>query len=299
MTSTEKNSFERKKQTEKGMQRGAVHSPAINGDVDSGIFSVGVITNLEDGFACSFLEAVQEVCLAHDVLVNLAICHNSLEQVAVVDKFVAKGIRNIIILGHDLNLDFNIFENARSQGVNIVFFDRVIPGSFADYVGLDNHDAITSIMNDAARRGIESLIYADISDQDVDSTRERRNAFIEECVKRGIKHSIFAVPKLSVDRYEPFKICRDFLARQGRLNGSGLICANDRIAMSIVNACPRYLRVYSIDGSPGAVQSGIISYRQPTGEMALTALEALQRQLLNGYRCQAEKIRVKGELMRI
>lgn len=299
MNSTAKNSFKRKKLIENETSERAAHSAVIPAGVNKDIFSVGVITNLEDNFACSFLEAVQDSCLAHDVLVNLAICHNSLEQVSVVKKFVARDIRNIIILGHDLNLDFNIFEYVRAQGVNIVFFDRVIPGSFADYVGLDNHDAITSIMNDAVRRGLESLIYADISDQDVDSTRERRRVFIDECTQRGIKHSIFAVPKLSKDNYEPIRICRDFLTRQGRLNGTGLICANDRIALSIVSVCPRNLRIYSIDGSPCAVQSGIISYRQPTREMALTALDALRRQLRNGYRCQAEKIRIKGELMRI
>ena len=262
------------------------------------IDEVGVIATVRNQFSRDFIESVHDTCMDNDAMINLALAHDSAGQTEMAIKLVTRGIRNIIIWGFDRDLDFSTFERIRALGVNIVFFDRVIPGPFADYVGLDNQDAIVSIMDDAIKECAEKFIYVDITDMNVDSNNERKEYFLKECQKRGLEHSMFSVPWHPKDKLLPTNICHDFLAKEKCSGNTAMICVNDTIALSVIGACPRNMPVYGVDGSPDALQAGIISYRQPVIEMAAAAVKALEDQQKKGEKWKARKIRFKGGLLK-
>ncbi len=262
------------------------------------IETVGVITTLRDQFSRDFIEGVHEACSENDALVTLAIAETVSEQNKMALKLVAKGIRNIIVWGFDKSLDFKVFERVRALGINIVFFDRIIPGPFADFVGLDNKDAMKVIFDDAIKNGIDNFIYADVSGLNVDSNDERLKCFIQECKEGEFEYSKLAIPWQTEDNLEPFNICREFFKKHECKKTTALVCLNDIVALSIFDTCPKKIKIYSIDGSSKAVNAGIISYLQPIRKMAVAAVKALERQQKTGEKWKAKKIRFKGKLLR-
>jgi len=68
----------------------------------------------------------------------------------------ARGVKDLIIWGADRSFDFRVFERLRILGANMTFFDQVVPGPFADYVGLDNRAALEALIGQAAADGAAS-----------------------------------------------------------------------------------------------------------------------------------------------
>ncbi len=261
------------------------------------IDEVGVIATLRSQYSRDFIESVHDTCMENDAMINLALAETSAEQLEAAVKLFTRGLRNLIIWGYDRNIDFDTFERLRALGMNIVFFDRVVPGPFADFVGLDNEDAIVSMLDDAAGHGAEKFIYVDIAEL-MDSNLERLHCFEQECRKRGCEHDRIVVPFLPQDEFAPMNIFHNYLANHDCSVSTAIICVNDAVAQSILGACPRNMPVYGVDGSPKALQAGIISYRQPIREMAAAAVKALESQQKKGEKWKAKKIRFKGKLMR-
>lgn len=262
------------------------------------ISEVGVIATLRDQFSRDFIESVHAACMENDALITLALADDSAEQMQMAIKLVSRGLRNIILWGYDRGLDFDTFERIRALGVNIVFFDRILPGPYADYVGLDNSHAVNCLIEDAVKHDITRFIYIDVANIVLDSNTERLQAFQRETKKRGYKNSIMSLPFMPEDKFEPLNLFHDFLIREGDLDSTAVICVNDIVALSIIGACPRNVPIYSIDGTRDALQAGIISYRQPIREMAVASVKALEKQQQKGDKWKAQKIRFKGELVR-
>jgi DNA-binding LacI/PurR family transcriptional regulator len=261
------------------------------------IETVGLITTLRDQFSRDFIEAVHEACLQKDALMTLAISETTSEQNSMALKLVAKGIRNLIVWGFDRSLDFQAFARIRALGVNIVFFDRVIPGDFADFVGLDNQDAMKTIFEHSSKNNIDNFIYADASGLNVDSNNGRLNAFIQRCEKGGFEYTKFLVPWEPNNKAKMSEAGRKFFKKHKCNKSTALVCVNDIVALSILEACPRNIQIYSIDGSPEAVNAGIMSYSQPIRKMAMAAVKALWKQHKTGEKWRAEKIIFKGKLL--
>lgn len=262
------------------------------------IETIGLITTLRDQFSRDFIEAVHAACSESDALLTLTISETTSEQNSMALRLAGKGIRNIIVWGFDKTLDFNAFERIRALGVNIVFFDRIIPGPFADFVGLDNQDAMKKIFEDAKKKGFKNFIYADISGLDVDSNDERLSSFINECQKGGFKYLKFALPWQLGNKLKAYGICGDFFKKNKAKNSTAMVCVNDIVALSLLKECPENIKIYSVDGSPEAVNAGIVSYSQPIRKMAKEAVKALARQQKAGEKWKAGKFLFKGKLLR-
>lgn len=261
------------------------------------IETVGVITTLRDQFSRDFIESIHAACAEKDALVTLAIAENTSEQINMAVKLVARGIKNIIVWGFDRDLDFRVFERIRALGVNIVFFDRVIPGPFADFVGLDNRDALKVMFEDATKNGVKNFIYADAAGLNVDSNAERLKQFERECRKAGVECSSFGIPWPLDDGAEAMNICSNFFAKYKASGRTALFCVNDIMALAIFRSCPANIDIYSINGSAKAVAAGIKSYFQPVREMAAAAVGALEYQQKAGEKWKARKICFKGKLL--
>lgn len=145
--------------------------------------SVGLITTLPHEFSGRFVAAVSRCCRELDALLVLGIPEPDTgpQQLEIAVRMATRGVKDLIVWGADRNFDFRVFERLRILGVNLVFFDQVLPGDFADYVGLDNRAAIRALLAKARADGAERMIFVNYSDLDVDTNAERQQAF-EACL---------------------------------------------------------------------------------------------------------------------
>ena len=113
--------------------------------------NIGLITTLPHTFSGQFVEAVSRRCEELDALLVLGIPEPDTgeRQLEIALRMASRGVRDLIVWGADRGFDFSVFERLRILGVNLVFYDQVIPGPFADYVGLDNAGAMRLLLEQA------------------------------------------------------------------------------------------------------------------------------------------------------
>lgn len=269
----------------------------FSGNTDD-IKEIAIITTLRDPFSIEFIESAEKICGDNDILTIISVAkEGTSEQTEKALKLTAKGIKNIIIWGFDKRVDFRVFERIRVLGINMVFFDRVIPGQFADFVGLDNAHGISVIFKKALSDGCKNFIFADISDLQVDSNIERKKTFVELCKKHNFDYSVISVPWRPKNKEEIKKISDKFFANYPYRENTALICVNDTIAISLFDFKPQYAKIYGIDGTKEAVGLGITTYLQPISKMAEASIVALQNQKRLGSKWNARQYRLKGELI--
>ncbi len=272
---------------------GTCVSSAFRGSSD-GMEQIAVIATLRDPFAADFIDAVNKACRENDALNVLAIAEmKSSEQSELAASLAARGVRDLIVWGYDRRFDFSVFERLRILGVNMVFFDRLKPGPYADFVGLDNRAAIEAIFKRALADGMKSMLYVEISELSVDSNDERRSAAMELCGKHGIGFETETVPYL-LDPSPSSSVAKRLKSLD---KGSAVLCVNDRVALSLKPLAQPSTRLYSVDGTPEAVQAGVVSYSQPIREMAAAAVECLMRQQRLGPKWKAGNYLFKGGIV--
>lgn len=280
---------------ERKTKTGTTVAETFRGNSDA-IDLVAVITTLDDQFSRVFLEALHAACAANDALLVLAVAkERAAEQDAQALKLAAKGVKNIVVWGFDKSIDTALFQRLRILGVNSVFFDRVVPADFADFVGLDNRHAIQTLMDAAAATG--PCAFANIAGLNIDSNAERERSFLDECRRRKLPHSLFQIPWDALDTPAAEQFCRVFFASRGKDLPAAVVCVNDRVALAVKAACPTGVEVYSVDGTAEALAAGIVTYSQPIGMMAAATVRALESQRREGKDWQPRQYRFKGELL--
>ena len=261
--------------------------------------SVGLITTLPHEFSGRFVEAVSRCCRELDALLVLGIPDpdEGQAQLEIAVRMATRGVKDLIVWGADRNFDFRVFERLRILGVNLVFYDQVLPGNFADYVGLDNEGAVRALLAKAKADGAKQMIFVNYSDLDVDTNAERRNAF-----------ETFSHP--AIRRREVRTIRRDApnsdwrrlgaeLARKTEENGghTAILAVNAPVLLRLFPAPPQGGRLYCVDSAPELSSLGATGCGQPIREMAEAAVEALQNQRKKGEEWKAEIRRFPGRLV--
>lgn len=255
------------------------------------IESVGILATLRETFAVEFIDTLTRLMNERGILAVLAAQEpQSALQAGSAVRLFSKGVRNLIVWGLDRRLDFSLFEKLRVLGVNLVFFDRVEPGPFADFVGLDNRNAVEQLFcYTLARKKPRRILFANRAGLAVDALDQRRDRCRELCRQHGIDFAEALLPR----RISPEQ-ARE--AVRNLDNETALFCANDEIALPLKMASPE-LDCCSIDGTGEAAASGIVSIRQPMAAMAAAALDALERQRKLGARWKAGKTLFNGTLI--
>lgn len=254
------------------------------------IESVGILTTLHETFAVEFIDTLTRLLNGRDILAILvAQEQRSSLQAATAVRLFSKGVRNLIVWGFDRRIDFSLFEKLRVLGVNLVFFDRVEPGPFADFVGLDNHDAIEQLFRHTLARKPRRILFVNRADLAVDALAQRRDSCRELCRLYGIDFAETQLPH----RFSPEQARETVRSLD---SGTVLFCGNDEIALPLKAAAPE-LECCSIDGTGEAAAAGIVSIRQPMAAMAAATLDALERQRKLGLRWNAGRKLFRGTLI--
>ncbi len=237
--------------------------------------TVGVLAPIRDPFAREFLHTLCEESARRDAVTALEPAESGAEQNRAVMRLALHGVRDLVVWGIDRTLDFDLFLRLRILGVNLVFFDRIHPGTIADYVGLDNAEAFRRLTAIAQKQNIKQIYFADPSGLDIDSNRERRDCCRTACRGNNIAFST-EFPAV-------------FPAR------SAIFAVNDPAAL----ACCKYnVPVFSIDGTPEAEKAGIVSLRQPMAELAKACFRSLREQRRLGSRWRAQEYRLPAESLK-
>jgi len=241
---------------------------------------IALLTSIGDPFALEFIRAVEKELTAADLLLILRLTDETpeKEEEAAID-LVGKGVTNLIIWPSGHAFPKTTFERLRVLGANLVFFDRMVPDSYADYVGLDNDDAMARLFTYAAQHGLKNPVFVTHSDLTADSDKLREQAFRKRCPEGRI----IALPR------------ENRLARlpAGITPQSTIFCVNDAMAVKLQPFLGKQL-LLGIDGLPG---TRVVSCKQPMAAMARAAVAALLRQQKLGAKWKAARKFFQGELI--
>jgi len=254
--------------------------------------SIGVITTLPHRFSGLFVEAVSRRCSQEDALLTLGIPDpdTAEEQLKLAIRMVSHGVRDIIIWGANRNFDFKVFERLRILGVNLVFFDQVIPGDYADYVGLDNACAVQELFECALSRGAQDFVFLTFDDQDVDTNKEREEAFNSCLSSHHLQGRTLRISSTATHSE------RHRIADDACRPGCAVIAVNSPLLLQLFSAPPPQARLYCVDYIDQLAEIGAVGYRQPISEMADIAVNMLLEQRRKGDKWHSVIRRVKGEL---
>lgn len=244
---------------------------------------IALLASVRDPFALEFIRAVEKELVAADMLLVLRLTDETPEkeeQAAV--ELVGKGVNNLIVWPSGRSFPEKTFERLRVLGANMVFFDRMLPGEYADYIGLDNLDAMRKLFAYALKRGMKKPVFATHADMVADSVKLREDAFRQQCDAHGFDGAIVALPQKPELRRRPEKIPA----------GATVFCVNDAMA----NRLRQYLSGQLLLGIDGLGED-LVSCKQPMAEMARAAVASLLQQQRKGARWRASKQFFKGELI--
>lgn len=270
----------------------ADHFQAHKGELKS----IGLITALPHEFSGKFVGSVSDCCEKEDILLALGIPQeeSAQKQFSIACRMVSRGVKNLIVWGAEQNGGNAVFERLRILGVNMVFFDQVIPGNYADFVGLDNCQAVSDLFDAAVRRGKKELIFLNYSDLAVDSNFEREAEFLRKAAESGIKSGVYKIP-----RHCSLTECRDFLRTlpDNRDNDCAVIGVNGSIIKKLFPENPRNYALFCVDDLPEWNDLEVSCCAQPVAEMAAGAVEMLKNQCRKGEKWQSTIRRFAGELI--
>jgi DNA-binding LacI/PurR family transcriptional regulator len=240
---------------------------------------------VDSPFSLEFIQAVELEVTANDMLLILRLTDETPEkdeQTAV--ELIGKGVVNMIIWPSARAFPSQIFGRLRVLGANMVFFDRMLPGPYADYVGLDNDDAMAGLFSCASPRDLANPVFVTHSDLIADSDRMREDAFMKQCRKRGLKGQVVALPfKAGIAKLP-----------ESLFKASAVFCVNDEMAARLQPQL-KGRPLFGIDG----LSDRFISYRQPMAEMAKAAVAALLEQQRKGPKWKTSRRFFKGELINV
>jgi len=216
------------------------------------------------------------------------------EEQAILD-IMAKDIHHLIIWPQRAGRLSELTRRLRVLGANMVFFDRILPGPGADFVGLDNVRAATQLVDHAVAAGCTRLAFVNHDEEMVDSNRERLVGFERRCRKHGIPYEIHVMPREG-NRVPAARRLIETAYPWADGEPLGFVCANDSLARTVRSMCRPDSPVYGIDGVVEPHER-IVTISQPLDRMAEKAVDLLFKQQGLGDRWTATQVRLRGTLV--
>lgn len=256
--------------------------------------SIGLIPPMPftNRFANRFVEAVSACCDEMEAMLVLGIPNpvTAEQQLKIAKRMTSRGIKDIIVWCADRSCDFKGFASLRILGVNLVFFDQIIPGQYADYVGLDNHAAVRALFRRAIERGARHLTFITYSDMEADTNREREEAFLECLAKSGLNGEIRRISQSS-SRQEFHEFASQCAA------SDAVISVNAPLLQQCFHEPAAHPALYCVDHNANLPEINATGYCQPISAMAEAAFQMLIEQRRKGERWHATARRFQGELI--
>lgn len=259
------------------------------------ISMVGALLPLNHTFSRSFLNSLNQAGTKEKALIVLAPpFETGIKQNQVAIDMVCNGVRNLVVWGYDHGLALDMFQRLRLLGINLVFFDHVMPGKLADYVSLDNKLAMEMLVQKALQDGFRKLVFVNTDGLEVESNAERKASFIEICKKLKLEYSLKALPWQKILNDGAADECNDFFNSLKDSGETAIFGVNYLVSKAISDAAGGKGHYYTISMPDDKKCDNICSVVQPIAEMAEMCFELLRKQQEEGNRWKAKDIRLKG-----
>lgn len=256
---------------------------------------IAVLAHAQNVFFSSFIDHFQRIAERSDSLVLFKRSPPDELIEESLFKLLQKNIRNAVIWLEDQNINLELIRRLRGLGMNMVFFDVVLPSPYADGVLLDNNDAITALYLALKTRHTGPIGYVGW-DRDAPLTAsERESYFLRQEPEPIFLHKIPWSDRSSLSSTAD-RLSNDILTSGRR--PKAILCGDGEIGVAIrkaLNASGQQdIDVASPDEYSESVSLGITVYRQDFGKMAAATFQRVLDQ--NGQDWKSSVSRIRGEL---
>jgi DNA-binding LacI/PurR family transcriptional regulator len=259
---------------------------------------IALLAPAQKPFFSSFIDHFQKNAEKND---SLVLFKQNTQDERVEDslfKLFQKNIRNVVIWLEDLKLDREYVRRLRGLGLNMVFFDIILPTPYADCVLLDNRHAITTLYHFLKGKGASNIAYVGWDNFGLSSVSEREHVFMElggsemdpvhfQWTEKNNLPDLAGkyIDELKKDNYFP----------------DGIICGDGEIGIALKKSFLEHgiknSFVVSVDDFPEASSLSLSVYMQSFDELAQEVYQCLLEQNMNARQWKASVRLVKGKLI--
>lgn len=245
-----------------------------------------IIPEIVHFFFSSVISGIEDV--AYDAGFNVIICQSNERydrEVANIKTLLANRVDGILISVAKETKDYNHFYSIRDNGVPLVFYDRTVPGFYADQVIIDDMDAAYRATLHLLENGRRKIAHFE-GPQNLLISQQRKEGYLKALKEFGLSANEELVFK--ADNFEKGRIAiMDILDR--KIDIDGLFAVNDLTAIGAMQTLQkRGVRIpddISIVGFSDGRLSGITnptltSVDQHGYEMGTSATELLLKRIL-------------------
>ena len=154
--------------------RVAMYYGARQGDMEI----ITLVASAQNEFFSRFLDAFQTEADKQNSLVLFKQKTPRVPLEKCLYQIYEKGIRNIVLWPENLKLEEKMFRLLRGLGLNMVLFDSVDGGSYADAVCLDNSNAVKTLHAKLRQEGCRRIGYVGWEAEGIGSLRAREEEFL-------------------------------------------------------------------------------------------------------------------------
>ncbi len=259
------------------------------------IHLVGAVLPIGNEFSRIFLEGLnQEAALEKSLIVLAPPFRRGDEQGRIAIDMVCGGVRNLIVWGCDNGIDLETFRRLRLLGINLVFFDHIMPGAIADYVSLDHEHAIALLMEKALANGCSRFVFVNTAGLEVAPNKEREYYFVKFCKEKNLPCSVTALSWQEMLENGAPEACRRFFDSLPDAEHTGIFGANSFQVKSISDVTGGRGSFYSISTTSARFAPNIYNVVQPISQMAERCFELLRIQQQEGTLWKAKVSRLQG-----
>lgn len=187
-----------------------------------------IIPEIVHFFFSSVISGIEDV--AYDAGFNVIICQSNERydrEVANIKTLLANRVDGILISVAKETKDYSHFYTIRDNGVPLVFYDRTVPGFYADQVIIDDMDAAYHATKHLIESGCRKIAHFE-GPQNLLISQQRKEGYLKALKEFGLNANEELVFK--ADNFEKGRIAvMDILDR--KIDIDGLFAVNDLTAI--------------------------------------------------------------------
>lgn len=153
--------------------RVSMHYGAREGNMEI----ITLVASAQNEFFARFMDVFQTEADRRDSLVLFKQKPGNISLRRCLYQIYEKGIRNVVLWPESMQPDEEMFRVLKGLGLNMVLFDTVEGGRYADAVCLDNADAIRKLHTQLSRSGCRKIGYIGWDEMSIGSQRVREETF--------------------------------------------------------------------------------------------------------------------------
>lgn len=263
------------------------------GPRDGSMDIITVVAPAQNEFFSRMIDAVQTRADSQDSLVLFQQKPTAISLENCLYRIYRKGLKNLILWKEDMDISEDVIRRLKGLGMNIVMFDSVCGGRYADAVCLDNAGAIQMLLSFLEKKGCRRTVYVGWDNLQIGSLRLRENTF-RELVPDG---EVIHIPYHYHNKVEGIsqEILQDVLRKTARFDSViyavgelGIACEGIKREMGILQPAGM------IGMMQGARELGIHVIEQDFPAMANQIFKCLKEQNTKESGWKAENYMVRG-----